>query len=121
MGILDDVVINVKSAAEVVGKKAGQLVDISKLRINVSELNNEINKRLIELGQYVYDQKKDGEIDENVIQEKIAEIDDLHGQLSTVVQEMGVIQNKIACPVCGKQCPTNAEFCAYCGAKLPKE
>ena len=39
MGILDDVVVNAKSAAEAVGKKAGQLVDVSKLRINLAELN----------------------------------------------------------------------------------
>lgn len=121
MGILDDVVINVKSAAEVVGKRAGQLVDISKLRINVSELNGEINKRLMELGQYVYDQKKNGEIDETVVEEKITEIDDLHNQMSTVVQEMGVLQNKVACPVCGKQCDVSASFCSYCGAKIVSE
>lgn len=30
MGILDDVVINAKSAAEAVGKKAGQIMDVSK-------------------------------------------------------------------------------------------
>lgn len=49
MGILDDVVINVKSAAEFVGNKAGQIVDISKLRINISELNNEITKKYTSL------------------------------------------------------------------------
>ena len=55
MGILDDVVINAKSAAEAVGKKAGQLVDMSKLRINVAELNAEISKRYEALGEYVYE------------------------------------------------------------------
>lgn len=54
MGILDDVVINAKSAAEAVGKKAGQIVDVSKLRINVAELNAEISKRYEALGEYVY-------------------------------------------------------------------
>ena len=44
MGILDDVVINAKTAAEAVGKKAGQIVDVSKLRFNVAELNAEIRK-----------------------------------------------------------------------------
>ena len=34
MGLLEDVVINAKSAVTVVGKKAGQIVDISKLRIS---------------------------------------------------------------------------------------
>ena len=42
MGILDDVVINAKPAAEAVGKKAGQIVDVSKLRFNVAELNAEM-------------------------------------------------------------------------------
>ena len=55
MGILDDVVVNAKSAAEAVGKKAGQLVDVSKLRINVAELNAEISKRYEALGEYVYE------------------------------------------------------------------
>ena len=38
MGIFDDVVVNAKSAAQTVGKMAGQFVDMSKLRINMSEL-----------------------------------------------------------------------------------
>ena len=39
MGIFDDVVVNAKSAAQTVGKMAGQFVDMSKLRINMAELN----------------------------------------------------------------------------------
>ena len=49
MGIFDDVVVNAKSAAQTVGKMAGQFVDMSKLRINMSELNGEITKRYQEL------------------------------------------------------------------------
>ena len=45
MGIFDDVVVNAKSAAQTVGKMAGQFVDMSKLRINMAELNGEITKR----------------------------------------------------------------------------
>lgn len=122
MGILDDVVINVKSAAEVVGKKAGQLVDISKLRINMSELNTAIGKCYSELGQYVYDIKKSGVTgDEADFAEKIAEIDDLYAQLSAVATEIAALQNKVTCPVCGKQCQADTSFCPYCGAKLSSD
>ena len=44
MGIFDDVVVNAKSAAQTVGKMAGQFVDMSKLRINMAELNGEITR-----------------------------------------------------------------------------
>ena len=54
MGLLEDVVINAKSAVTVVSEKAGKIVDISKLRINAAELNNEINKRYESLGRVVY-------------------------------------------------------------------
>lgn len=118
MGILDDVMVNVKSAAEVVGKKAGQIVDITKLKMNVSDLNSEINKRYMELGQKVYNSKKSGECCEADISEKVTEIDDLILQMNAIVQEIGTLQNKITCPVCGNQCSADASFCVNCGAKL---
>lgn len=120
MGILDDVVINVKSAAEVVGKKASQIVDISKLRINISELNAEISKRYGELGQYIYTCKKNGEVNEAEVAEKIEAVDELYQQMNAILQEIGSMQNKINCPVCGKQCNCESAFCSYCGAKLTK-
>ena len=57
MGIFDDVVVNAKSAAQTVGKMAGQFVDMSKLRINMAELNGEITKRYQELGRFIYEAK----------------------------------------------------------------
>ena len=90
MGILDDVMINAKTAAEAVGKKAGQIVDVSKLRFNVAE-------------------------------GKMAEIDELVNQRNVLTKELVDKQNKVVCPVCGKQSPITASFCSNCGAKLNTE
>ena len=84
MGIFDDVVVNAKSAAQTVGKMAGQFVDMSKLRINMSELNGEITKRYQELGRFIYEAKKAGSADEAELADQIAGIDDLYAQLSAV-------------------------------------
>ena len=46
MGLFEDVVVNARSAANVVGKKAGQLVDISKLRLSAADVEREISARL---------------------------------------------------------------------------
>lgn len=72
MGIFDDVVVNAKSAAQTVGKMAGQFVDMSKLRINMSELNGEITKRYQELGRFIYEAKKAGSADEAELADQIA-------------------------------------------------
>ncbi len=118
MGILDDVVINAKSAAEAVGKKAGQLVDVSKLRISVAEINSEISKRYQALGQYVYENARDSLAEDAEAVGKMAEIDELSAQLTALVKELGDKQNKVICPVCGKHCSNTDHFCSVCGAKL---
>lgn len=118
MGILDDVVINAKSAAQSVSKMAGQFVDMSKLRLNLSELNGEINKRYQELGQFIYEAKKAGGADEAELEEKIAALDELYAQFSVVSAQLAALQNKVTCPACGKQMTLDSMFCSHCGMKL---
>ena len=101
MGIFDDVVVNAKSAAQTVGKMAGQFVDMSKLRINMAELNGEITKRYQELGRFIYEAKKAGSADEAELADQIAGIDDLYAQLSAVSAQYASMQNKVTCPACG--------------------
>ena len=118
MGILDDVVINAKSAAEAVGRKAGQIVDVSKLRISAAEINGEIAKRYEVLGQYVYECCREKLSADPEAMGQMTEIDELKAQAAAIARELGDKQNKIFCPVCGKQSPTTAVFCSACGAKL---
>lgn len=121
MGILDDVVVNAKSAAETVGKTASMLVDVSKLRINLSELNGEISKRKQLLGEYVYDNCHDTSLGDVELAGKIAEIDELMERVQSINKMLLEKQNKAVCPVCGKMSIATAYFCSNCGAKLEKE
>ena len=88
MGILDDVVINAKTAAEAVGKKAGQIVDVSKLRFNVAELNAEISKRYEALGEYVYENCREALAEDAESVGKMAEIDELVNQRNILTKEL---------------------------------
>jgi len=118
MGIFDDVITNAKSAAQAVGKVAGQFVDMSKLRLNLAELNAEINKQYQALGQFVYESRKAGNIDETGLAEKYAALDELYAQFSAVSAQLASLQNKVTCPACGKQGDTDSMFCSHCGMKL---
>lgn len=121
MGIFDDVVVNARSAAEAVGRKAGQLVDVSKLRIGAAEVNAEITKRYEALGQYVYENCRSSLVADPEAFGKITEIDELKAQAAAIAKELNDKQNKLACPSCGKQCSNTDTFCSCCGAKLVVE
>ena len=118
MGIFDDVLTNAKSAAQAVGKAAGQFVDMSKLRLNLAELNGEINKQYQALGQFVYEAKKAGNTDETALEEKFAALDELYAQFGAVSAHLASLQNKVTCAACGKQVEVDSLFCSHCGMKL---
>lgn len=118
MGILDDVVINAKSAAKAVGDGANKVMNISKLRIQIAELNNELSTRYELLGEYVCANCREAFAENAEVVGKIAEIDELTAQMAAVTKELNDKQNKAVCPSCGKHSPSNAQFCSNCGTKL---
>ena len=121
MGLFEDVVVNAKSAANVVGKKAGQLVDVSKLKISAADLNNEIGKRFEALGRILYNAKKNGTDASAMVEENITAIDDLYEQLAAINQQLTQLRNKTMCKACGEENPQDAVYCNRCGKKLAEE
>lgn len=118
MSILEDVVVNAKSAVNVVGKKAGQIVDVSKLKINAADLNNEINRRFMALGKLAYEEKKKN-VDSAAQQEEVvAAIEELYEQLDAVNDQLLQLRDKALCKNCGAENPGDAVFCNQCGKKL---
>lgn len=121
MGLFEDVVVNARSAANVVGKKAGQLVDISKLRLSAADVEREIAARMEALGRVVYDAKKTGVDSQALIDEGVSCIDELYEQLDVINDELAQARNKIICPKCGGTNPQEFLYCGRCGAKLVKD
>ncbi len=118
MGLFEDVVVNAKSAVNVVGKKAGKIVDLSKLRFSAMDLNSEISKRYESLGRTVYDAQKTGNDASDLVNECVIAIDDLYEQLDAVNEQISAMRNRTICKNCGAENPQSANFCSKCGHKL---
>ena len=118
MGVLDDVILNAKSAAEAVGKKAGQIVDSSKIRIGISELNSEISKCYQVIGQYVHENCKELLADDENAMGVISAIDTAIEQREVLKKELLDMQNKSVCHNCGVETAIEQSFCSSCGTKL---
>ena len=84
MAIFDDVVVNAKSAAAAVSKKAGEIYDLSKLRISLASLRSELNKQYQVLGEAVFNSEPEAaedtaeQITEQNFVNKSEHLDDYH-------------------------------------------
>ena len=114
MGILDEL----KATANVVGKIATDAIDISKLKMTLAELENEISDNYEELGKIVYDSKKSEKCSEDLVLNKVAQLDLLNKQISIIKNQIAILKNKIKCSKCGYDNDNKAIYCMKCGAKL---
>lgn len=104
--------------ARVAGKKAGQMVDIAKLNVQLFDLNSELNDVLRQLGQVMYNTHL-GQVTEgdcvNALLEKADQLTAKVDELNTRIADLRRVQN---CPVCGSACGKDDKFCRRCGATL---
>lgn len=119
MSLINNVVVNAKSAVDVVGKKAEKVMDVSKLRFAIADIKKEIGSKMESLGYYVYETIKDddftGEFD---LDTRKNEIDELYSQLIALETQLASVKNKQRCPVCSCINDKEAVYCMKCGSKL---
>lgn len=118
MGVFEDVVSKAKNAADYAGRKTGEFVEVSKLRLSAAELQDKINKAFQELGYVVYESGKDGTDPAEALKEKSASIDSLYEQLAAVNEKIAELRRLKKCAACDFANPEDANYCLRCGAKL---
>jgi rRNA maturation endonuclease Nob1 len=118
MGVLDDVVHSAKNAADFLGNKTGEIVEITKLRTSIAEVESKLYKEYQSLGKFAYDAHKSNSDFNEIITEKSAAIDELNAQLAELNLKLSDLKGEIKCEVCGTINDENSNFCKKCGAPL---
>ena len=117
----DDVVVNAKTAASAVSKKASNVYDTSKHRISAAGIRGEINQKLRELGKYSFKQEAYGTDMSEEIARTVAEIRELKENLDIINAHIDSVKNQKKCPNCAAKVPKNSVFCNICGARIDEE
>ena len=120
MSFFDDVLVNTKSVADVVGKKAEDMIDYSRLKMLETDILKDLSKKYEALGSYVYQQIKNDTFNKESLNDMIEDIGFLESQLNNVRNNLERTKNKKICSICGKNNANNASYCSYCGADLKK-
>lgn len=104
--------------ARVAGKKAGQMVDVAKLNVQLFDLNGEFNDILRQLGQVMYSTHKGQVPDEDPLPQLLAQADEAAGKIADIKARIADLRQVQSCPDCGGPCGKEDQFCRRCGAKL---
>lgn len=118
MGLFEEAVQTARSAAKTVGKKAEEVLDLSKRKFAVSEIEGKLEDTFSELGKIYYRVLKDEVFSREEVDELVLKIDELEQQLELAREDIARVTRKSVCPVCGANCETGDAFCSSCGEKL---
>ncbi|MCI9439650.1 MAG: zinc ribbon domain-containing protein [Ruminococcus sp.] len=117
---LEDLGKRLGETAETVTNKAGEAVEIQKLKNQIRSLERENDNDLAELGLAVYDQFKDGaELGEEAAGLCEA-IQSREESIAEYLQKISDIKGDYECEECGKTLGKGMAYCPYCGAKAPE-
>jgi len=118
MDFLNQVKKTAADVAQKVAQKSNELVEVSKIKYEIYDLNSDIKKLYTEIGKLVYAKLKDSDsLPEDVqmkceiIEAKLASIEALKNKEKDLKQHM-------VCPVCKRECAETDDVCPYCGADL---
>lgn len=104
--------------ARVAGRKAGQMVDVAKLNVQLFDLNGEFNDLLRQLGQVMYDTHQGRSPEGDPVTQLLAKADEAAEKIAEVKARIADLRQAQACPGCGAPCGREDQFCRRCGAKL---
>lgn len=120
MGTFDSLFDKAKNVADAASKMTGEVVDISKVKLQAFKINTNIQKNYEMLGSIVYDSMKFGTDSKELVDVCVAEIDRLLAELDVLNDSLHSAHKAegIRCLSCGFENTEGSFFCARCGTAL---
>ena len=107
---------DIVSVGKDVGNKVSDVSAVAKLKMDIHNKEDFIEKQFTELGRAYYLAHKDEE--EIPEKEFFIPIAEAEADLAKLQDELLIMQGARICPVCGAKQPKESSFCNNCGAKL---
>ena len=109
-----------KDTLESAGKKTGEVVEVSKMKLQIAQQRAELSKAYEKLGAMVYDMMKSDAQDSSAIDVCIDEIDFIFSKIAEAESKVNELKKVSICESCGAEVALDACFCSKCGAKIER-
>ncbi len=118
MATFEDVLSRAKAVAQAAGRKTEEVVELTKVRMQIADLRREIASIYEGLGRLVYDSRHTDEPMDELIDACVEELDEQLAALARLEERVMFSKNVVRCPKCGGFNVPDAVFCNQCGEKL---
>ncbi len=106
------------SAADLAGRKTGEMISYSKLKIRQAKDNNRLSDAYESLGSLCYSEAKGAKHDDEAFCSIITLIDEIKRDIEETERLLASAGDKSVCPACGALAAEDDLYCPKCGAKL---
>lgn len=117
MPIFDNLGKKVGEAAQTAAKKSSELVETTKLNMNISTAEDKINKIYLKIGKNTFAKFNAGyEINPDFVDD-CKEIKQLQDEINNLKAKIMELKNVKLCTSCGAELNRDVMFCPKCGSK----
>lgn len=107
-----------KKTADKAYEKSSQLIEVTKLSYQASEIEGEVSELLKNLGTKIYDEYKNNEEISEDKKEICTLIDSKKEEVAALRAKIGELKNVIVCPKCKTHNDQESNYCKKCGEKI---
>lgn len=117
MSIFEDLTKKVTTTAKSAVRKSGDIVEVTKLNMSISQEEEKIQKTYSEIGKAVYEAFKNGEDTANAAKELCEQIKAYEDNIKDIKQKVLELKRIKVCPGCSTELDLDIAFCPKCGTK----
>ena len=101
--------------ADAAGKKTGELVNLTKLKFEASEVSRAVAAKMEKIGRVVYESHVSGEGCDETLSALFAEVAALEDKADALADKIDDLRRTKTCSACGKNNRSDAAYCQNCG------
>lgn len=98
-----------------VAYKSENLIEVSKVNMSISSEEKQINEICLKIGKRIYNDFKEGKIEDKALKEKCEEIQHIEKNIDSLKKKMLKLKEKKICKKCNAEMDINSSFCPKCG------
>ncbi len=99
-------------------EKTSGLINQTKYSYAINEAENKMVSLFAELGEYLYNECREGDNLPDEVLSKCKEITSLKEEIASLKDKIAELKDAVVCSECGEYVSSKNSFCSKCGSKL---